>query len=155
MGRRNQATAEKIAISEVSCEDHVGDFFLLARRNPQRISSEGWNYQWSVLQRCNGRLINRIRRVRPGMCESGDWFLLHFSAPVPQRDNYQAVFGPTKSDCAWPPPVFTRFSTCWLLFVPKSEIPLEGWQVHRTPLQRMTSTKTSRSCMTVQICVYS
>ena len=46
------------------------------------------------------RLLNRIRRVRPGMCESGDWFLLHFSAPVPQRDNYQAVFGPTKSDCA-------------------------------------------------------
>jgi len=23
------------------------------------------------------RLLNRIRRVRPGMCESGDWFLLH------------------------------------------------------------------------------
>ena len=23
------------------------------------------------------RLLNRIWRVRPGMCESGDWFLLH------------------------------------------------------------------------------
>ena len=23
------------------------------------------------------RLLNRIRRVRPNMCESGDWFLLH------------------------------------------------------------------------------
>ena len=23
------------------------------------------------------RLLKRIRRVRPGMCESGDWFLLH------------------------------------------------------------------------------
>jgi len=23
------------------------------------------------------RLLNRIQRVRPGMCESGDWFLLH------------------------------------------------------------------------------
>ena len=23
------------------------------------------------------RLLNRIRRVKPGMCESGDWFLLH------------------------------------------------------------------------------
>ena len=46
--------------------------------------------------------------------------------PVPQRDNRQAVFGPMESDCARPPSVFTRFSICWLLFVPKSEIPLEG-----------------------------
>ena len=27
------------------------------------------------------RLLNRIRRVRPGMCESGDWFLLHDNTP--------------------------------------------------------------------------
>jgi len=27
------------------------------------------------------RLLNRIRRVRPGMCESGDWFLSHDNAP--------------------------------------------------------------------------
>jgi len=27
------------------------------------------------------RLLNRIRRVIPGMCESGDWFLLHDNAP--------------------------------------------------------------------------
>ena len=43
-----------------------------------------------------------------------------------QRDNRQAVFGPTKSDCARPPSVFARFSTWWLMFVPKSEIALEG-----------------------------
>jgi len=27
------------------------------------------------------RLLSRIRRVRPGMCESDDWFLLHDNAP--------------------------------------------------------------------------
>ena len=27
------------------------------------------------------RLLNRNQRVRPGMCESGDWFLLHDNAP--------------------------------------------------------------------------
>ena len=27
------------------------------------------------------RLLNRIQRVRPGVCESGDWFLLHNNAP--------------------------------------------------------------------------
>ena len=52
------------------------------------------------------RLLNRNRRVSPGMCESGDWFLLH------DNENRQAVFGPTKSDCARPPSVFARFSTC-------------------------------------------
>ena len=75
MGRRNLATAEKIAISEVSCEEHVRDFLRVARRNPQRIYS-GVCYK-GVME----RLLNRIRRVRPGTCESGDWFLLHDSAP--------------------------------------------------------------------------
>ena len=56
------------------------------------------------------------------------WWLVPFAQqrPVPQHDNRQAVFGLRKSDCALPPSVFTRFSTCWLLFVLKSEIPLEG-----------------------------
>jgi len=72
------------------------------------------------------RLLNRIWCVRPGMCESDDWFLLRDNRPIPQHDNLQAVFGPKKSDCAQPPSVFARFSTRWLLFVPKSEIPLEG-----------------------------
>jgi len=56
-----------------------------------------------------------------------------------QRDNRQAVFGPTKSDCARPSSVFARFSTCWLLFVSKSEIPLEGaplWLVFGHPENR-------------------
>ena len=65
----------KIAISEVSCEDHVGDCLRLARRNPQRIYSGGLKYQCSVLL-----LLNRIRLVRPGTCESGTWFLLHNNA---------------------------------------------------------------------------
>jgi hypothetical protein len=41
MGWRNLTMAEKTVISEVSCDDHVGDFLQLARRNPQRICSEG------------------------------------------------------------------------------------------------------------------
>jgi hypothetical protein len=39
--------------TEVSCEDHVGGFLRLAKRNPQRICSGGWKYQCSVLQRSN------------------------------------------------------------------------------------------------------
>jgi len=57
------------------------------------------------------RLLNRIRRVRPGICESGDWFLLHDNTTSLNTRNRQAVFDPTKSDCARPPSVFARFST--------------------------------------------
>ena len=71
------------------------------------------------------RLLNRIRPVRPGMCESGEWFLLHDKAPS-HNTTISSSFWPNKSDCAWPPSVFARFSTCSLLFVPKSENPLEG-----------------------------
>jgi len=38
---RKTSMAEKIAISEVLCEDHAGDFLQMARRNPQRICSGG------------------------------------------------------------------------------------------------------------------
>ena len=40
--------------------------------------------------------------------------------------SHPVIFHSTKSDCARPPSVFARFSTCRLPFVPKSEIPLEG-----------------------------
>jgi hypothetical protein len=35
LGSEKLRHGRKIAISEISCEDHVGDFFRLARRNPQ------------------------------------------------------------------------------------------------------------------------
>ena len=70
------------------------------------------------------RLLNRIRRVRPGMCESSDWFLLHDNTPSHNATIVKQFLAQRKVT-ARPPSVFTRFSTCWLLFVPKSEIPLE------------------------------
>jgi len=72
------------------------------------------------------RLLNRIRRVRLGMCESGGWFLLYSSATPHNATIVKQFLAQRKSDCARPPSVFARLSTCWLLFVPKSEIPLEG-----------------------------
>ena len=84
-------------ISEFSWEDHVGDFFFrLARRNTQRICSGGWNYQCSVLQRCNGKAPKQN-----WTCWTGHvwiWWLVPFARqrPIPQCNNHQAVFGPTK-----------------------------------------------------------
>jgi hypothetical protein len=81
MGQRNLAMAEKIAISEVSCEDHVGDFLRLARIIHKEFVPEGETINAVYYKGVMERLLNRIRRVRPGMWESGDWFLLHDNAP--------------------------------------------------------------------------
>jgi len=61
-------------------------------------------------------------------CHVWIWWLVPFARQllVPQRTNLQAVFGPTKRDCAQPPSIFARFSTRWLVFVLKNEILLEG-----------------------------
>jgi len=132
----------KTMISEVSHKDHVGEFFQLTRRNPQRIHSRGWNYQCSVLQRFTERLLNRIWCVRLGMCECGDRFFLHNNAPFHNATRVKQFLAQRKVTVLGHPPLFARFSTCWLLFVPKSEIPLERapltwfrtsrqpWQVH-------------------------
>jgi len=75
------------------------------------------------------------------------------------RDNLQVVFGPTKNDCARSPSVFARFSNCWLIFFPKSEIPVEGASIDwisdiqkavtstLNTIAKTTSMKASRSCM--------
>ena len=69
------------------------------------------------------RLLNKIWHVRSGMCESGDWFLLHDNA-LSHNGTIVKQFLAQRIVTAQPPSIFTRFSTCWLLFVPKSEIPL-------------------------------
>ena len=72
------------------------------------------------------RLLNRIWCVRPGMCESGDRFLLHNNAPSHHATIVKLLLAQRKVTVLGPPSVFTRFGACWSLFVPKSEIALEG-----------------------------
>ena len=80
-GSENLVTAEKTAISEVSCEDHVGDFFDWQGVNNKEFVPEGEIINAVYYKGVMESLLNRIRRVRPGMCESGDWFLLRDNAP--------------------------------------------------------------------------
>jgi len=126
MGRRNLATAEKTWFQKSSVKNTLVIFFDWQGVIHKEFVPEGETINAVYYKGVVERVLNIIRRVILGMCESGDWLLFARQRPVPQRNNRQAVFGPTKSDCARPPSVFARFSTCWLLFVPKSEIPLEG-----------------------------
>ena len=50
-------------------------------------------------------------------------FVSHF---LTQRDNRQAVFGPTKSDCARPPFVFARLALADYFYFPKMKSYLKG-----------------------------
>ena len=58
------------------------------------------------------RLLNRIRRVKLGVCESGDWFVSHHNAPSHNAKivkQFLAHRNVTVLDCPPHPP---NFSTC-------------------------------------------
>ena len=66
MRRRNLVTAEKLRFQKSRVKTMLKIFFP----GGETINAV---YYKGVME----RLRNRIQRVRSGMCESGDWFLLH------------------------------------------------------------------------------
>ena len=79
MGGRNLVTAKKLRFQK----SHVKTMLLIfydwqgvihKEFVPNAINAV---YYKVVME----RILNRIQRVRPGMCESADWLLLHDSAP--------------------------------------------------------------------------
>ena len=60
------------------------------------------------------------------MCESGDWFHLHDNAPSHNATIVKQFLPQRKVTVLDHPTHSPDFCTFWLLFVPKSEIPLEG-----------------------------
>ena len=100
MGRRNLATAgKKLRFQKSRVKTMLVIFFDWQGVIHKEFVPEGETINAVYYKGVMERLLNRIRRVRPGMCVSGDWFLFARQRTVPQRDNPQAVFGPTKSDC--------------------------------------------------------
>ena len=64
------------------------------------------------------RLLNRIWHVRPGMCESGDWFLLHDNAPSHNMTIVKQILAQRKVTVLDHPPYSPDLAP--------AEIPLEG-----------------------------
>jgi len=63
------------------------------------------------------RLVNRIQRVKPGMCESGDWFLLNDSAPSHNATIVEQFLAPWKVTVLDHPPYSPDFApTDYFLF---------------------------------------
>ena len=82
MGRRNLATVEKkLGFQKSRVKTMLVIFFDWKGVIHKEFVPEGETLNALYYKVVTERLPNRIRRVRPGMCKSGDWFLLHDNAP--------------------------------------------------------------------------
>ena len=77
MGRRNLATPKKLRFQKSRVKNMLVIFFDWLGVFHKEFVPEGETINAVYYKRVMERLLNRIRRVRPGMCESGDWFLSH------------------------------------------------------------------------------
>ena len=72
------------------------------------------------------RPLNRIRRVRPGMCESGDWFLLHDKAPSHNATIVKEFFAQRKVTVLDHPPYSPDLAPTYYFLFPKVKSHLKG-----------------------------
>ena len=72
------------------------------------------------------RLLNRIRRVRPGMCESGEWFLLHNNAPSHNATIIKQFLAQWKVTVFDHPPYLTDLAPADYFLFPKVKSHLKG-----------------------------
>ena len=114
-------------------------------------------------------ILNRIRRVRPGMCECGDWFLLHDNAPSHNATIVKQILAQRKVALLDHPPYSPDLAPADYVLFPKEKSNLKGRlfdlnsdiqtavtsTLNTIAKDDLTSTKASRSRTTVQIYVYS
>jgi len=72
------------------------------------------------------RLLNTIRRVRPGVCESGDWFLLHDNAPSHNTTIVKQFLAQRKVTVFDHPPYSPDLSPADYFLFPKVKSHLKG-----------------------------
>jgi hypothetical protein len=72
------------------------------------------------------RVLNRIRRVRPGMCGSGDWFLLHDDAPSHNATIVKQFLAQRKVTTLDHPPYSPDLAPADYFFFPKVKSHLKG-----------------------------
>jgi len=72
------------------------------------------------------RLLNRIRYVRPGMCESGNWFLLHENAPSHNATMVKQFLGQRKVTVLNHPPCLLDLAPADYFLFPNVKSHLKG-----------------------------
>ena len=72
------------------------------------------------------RFLNKIRSVRPGMCESGDWFLLHDKAPSHNATIVKQFLAQRKVTVLDHPPYSPDLTPAGYFLFPKVKSHLKG-----------------------------
>jgi histone-lysine N-methyltransferase SETMAR len=98
----------------------------MARRNPQRIFSGDKTINTVYYKAVMERLLNRIRRVRPGMFESGDWLLLHDNAPSHNATIFKQFLAQRKITVLNHPPYSPDLTPADYFLFPKVKSHLKG-----------------------------
>ena len=117
---------KKTAISEVSCEEHVGDFLRLEGIIHEEFVPEGKSINAVYYKGVMEILLNGIRRVRPGMCESGNWFLLHDNAPSHKATIVKQFLAQRKVTVLEHPPYSPDLAPADYVLFPKVKSHLKG-----------------------------
>ena len=158
---------KKNVISEVSCVDHVGDFFYWQGVIHKEFVPEGATINAVYYKGVMEKLLNRIRHVRPGMCESGDWLLLHNNALSHNVTIVKQFLAQQKVTVLDHPMFSPDLAPADYFLFPKVKSHLKGHlfdsisDIRKAVTSTLNTTakddsaKAFRSCMTVQICVYS
>ena len=81
MGPRNLAKAEKVRFQKSRVRTMLVIFFYWQGIIHNEFFPESKTINAGYYKGVMERLLNRIRRVRRGMCEFAYWFLLHDNAP--------------------------------------------------------------------------
>ena len=81
MGRKTSSRPKKLRFQKSRVKTVLVIFFDWQGVIHKEFVPEGKNINALYYKGVMERFLNRIRRVRPGMCESGDWFLLHDNSP--------------------------------------------------------------------------
>jgi hypothetical protein len=71
-------------------------------------------------------VMERIRRVEPGVCESGDWFLLHDNAPSHNATIFKQLLAQRKATAFDHPPYSPDLAPPYYVLFPKVKSHLKG-----------------------------
>jgi len=117
---------KKSEISEVSCEEHVGELFDWQGVIHKEFVPEGETINAVYYKGVMERLLNRIRRVRRGICEYGDCFLLHDNAPSHNATIVKQFLPQRKVTALDHPPYSPDLATYDYFLFPKVKSHLKG-----------------------------
>jgi len=123
---------EKSKTSEFKCENYAHCFLDVWGIVHWEFVPPGQTVSQEFYLEVLRRLRENVRRKRPELWRSGDWFLHHDNVPSSHSFVCDPVFGLSGMDRRSPPTLFTGPSPLWFLFIPDNVKNIERKEIcHR------------------------